>query len=194
MTEEGKHASVKAGGGRSYLVFTDIITVKVTGAETNGKYLIVEAVSPPGSGPSFSHTHIPQETFQVLEGTYEIYGRNEDGKYTILASPGMVVHVPGGEPHGFMNVGDTSGRMILTYEPAGPMLEFFKDVGIPLEDPANLYDKAAVIFRGSYLPQEQLDTHLSEMQETFKPTLLEIIVPLALISVGIWSLIFKLNS
>jgi hypothetical protein len=27
--------------------------------------------------------------------------------------------------------------MILTYEPAQPILEFFKDVGIPLEDPAN---------------------------------------------------------
>lgn len=137
MPEHEKHASVMAGGGESYLVFTDIITVKVTGAETGGKYLIVEAVSPPGSGPSFLHTHIPQETFHVLEGTYEIYGRNEEGKYAISATPGMVVHVPGGEPHGFMNVGDKSGRMILTYEPAGPMLAFFEDVGIPLEDPAN---------------------------------------------------------
>ena len=105
MLEDRKHTNVTAGGGQSYLVFTDIITVKVTGADTDGKYLIVEAVSPPGSGPSFLHTHPPQETFHVLEGAYEIYGRNAEGKYAVSATPGMMVHVPGGEPHGFKNVG-----------------------------------------------------------------------------------------
>lgn len=131
----GKHLTVLAADRESYFVIGDVITVKITGDDTQGSYLIVEVVSPPGGGPSFLHTHEPQETFQVLEGVFEVYGQDERGeKYAIRAEAGDVVHVPGNTPHGFKNVGDTSGRMILTYEPADVMLRFFQEIGLPMQD------------------------------------------------------------
>lgn len=130
-----KHLKVQAAEKTSYFVVGDVITVKITGDDTQGAYLIVEVVSQPGGGPSFLHTHEPQETFQVLEGVFEIYGQDEQGeKYAIRAQVGDVVHVAGNAPHGFKNVGDVPGRMILTYEPADVMLKFFQEIGLPMKD------------------------------------------------------------
>ena len=138
MNPDKPYMNLADDEGPAYLVLGDLITFKVTGADTGGAYSLVEALSPPGNGPAFLHTHSPQESFYVLEGDYEIYGRRANGdKYAIAAPPGTTVHVPAGEPHGFRNVGATTGRMLLTYHPAEPMLAFFRDIGLPVTDRAN---------------------------------------------------------
>jgi hypothetical protein len=77
----------------------------------------------------------------VLEGVFEVYGQDESGeKYAIHAEVGDSVHVPSNVPHGFKNVGDQPGRMILTYQPAEPMLTFFEEIGIPMTDRHTLPD------------------------------------------------------
>jgi quercetin dioxygenase-like cupin family protein len=135
ITMADKHFSIKAADGASYFVIGDIITVKITGEETGGAYLAVEVVSQPGGGPYFLHTHEPQETFYVLEGVFEVYGQDASGeKYAIRADAGDTVQVPGGVPHGFKNAGDTPGRMLLIYEPAAAMLQFFQEIGVPMPD------------------------------------------------------------
>lgn len=49
----------------------------------------------------------------AIEGEYEVYGQDEDGeKYAIEATPGTTVHVPGNVPHGFKNVGNTTGKLL----------------------------------------------------------------------------------
>jgi quercetin dioxygenase-like cupin family protein len=147
-----KHVTVQGVDGPSYFVIGDIITFKLTGADTNNGYFIVEVVSEPGGGPSFLHTHPPEETFYVLEGVFEVYGQDENGqKYAIRAEVGDVVHVPGNVPHGFKNVGDGPGRMILTYHPADIMHNFFREVGVPMTDrhtlpsPESLPDPATLM-------------------------------------------------
>lgn len=128
-----KHYSIGAEDGATYWVIGDRITVKLTGAETNGQYFIIEIVSEAGGGPAFLHTHPPQETFHILDGQFEIYYQDEDGnKQAILANVGDLVHVPGGIPHGFKNVSDGLARVMVTYEPADMMLEFFQDIGIEM--------------------------------------------------------------
>ncbi len=127
MNQSTKHLSVPSAEGTTYFVIGDIITVRVSGEDTHGGYLMVEAVSQPGGGAWFLHTHEPQETFYILEGTFEIYGQDDNGeKYAIRAEVGDTVHVPANTPHGFKHVSGGIGRMILTYEPAEPMLDFFK--------------------------------------------------------------------
>jgi quercetin dioxygenase-like cupin family protein len=127
-----------ANDSRSLLVISELMTILLTGEETDGKYALVESITPPGEGVPFLHTHPQQETFYVLEGNYEIYGRDEEGnKFAVQAQAGSTVHVPGGAPHGFRNVGDTAGKVLLTLEPAGNMEVFFEEVGIPVEDKAN---------------------------------------------------------
>lgn len=141
MPQPDQHFSIQASDGRSYFVIGDVITFKVTGEETNEAYLIVEVVCQPGGGPWFLHRHEPQETFHVVEGVFEVYGQDNKGeKYAIRLEVGDTVHVPGNMPHGFKNVGDTSGKMILTYHPAAPMLKFFQEVGLPMVDRTTLPD------------------------------------------------------
>jgi quercetin dioxygenase-like cupin family protein len=136
-----RHFSINAADGASYFVIGDIITFKLTPEETNGAYFAVEVVCQPGGGPWFLHTHEPQETFYVIEGAFEVYGQDENGsKYAIRATVGDTVQVPGGVPHGFKNVGDTVGRMLLIYEPAEPMFKFFQEIGIPMPNRTNAPD------------------------------------------------------
>ena len=131
----GRHYSIGAKDGATYYVIGDRITIKLTGEETNNEYFIVEIVSEPGGGPWFLHTHPPQETFHVLDGQFEIYYQDEDGsKQIIVANVGDLVHVPGGVPHGFKNVSDDLGRVLVTYHPAHMMLDFFQDLGIEMVD------------------------------------------------------------
>jgi hypothetical protein len=78
---------------------------------------------------------VPQETFYILEGVFEIYGQDASGKkYSVRANVGDTVHVPGNAPHGFKNVGEKAGRMLVMYEPADIMLKFFQEVGIAMPD------------------------------------------------------------
>lgn len=129
---------IAADNGKTLLVLHELVSILLTGRETDDKYAVVESITPPGDGVPLLHTHPPQETFYILAGNYEIYGRDEEGnKYATPAPVGSVVHVPGGVPHGFQNVGDTPGKLLLTYEPAGNMEVFFKEIGIPVEDKAN---------------------------------------------------------
>lgn len=128
-----RHFSIRAADCTTYNVIGDIICVRLTGAQTNGAYSAVEVISQPGGGPSFLHTHEPQETFYVLEGVFDVYGQAEHGeKYAIRAGVGDTVQVPANVPHGFKNVGEGVGRMLLIYEPADPMLQFFAEIGIPV--------------------------------------------------------------
>lgn len=137
------HFSIKADEGQSYYVIGDKITFKLKPDDTNNAYFAVEVLSVPGGGPWFLHTHEPQETFLVLEGIFEVYGQDDNGeKYAIRAEVGDTIQVEGNVPHGFKNVGDTNGRMLLVYEPATPMYEFFKEVGIPMSEGQELSDLA----------------------------------------------------
>src|SRR6478672_1279794 len=134
MTDHAKHYSLSPNEGKTLFVLGDVVTFKLCAAETNGAYSLIEIISVAGGGPAFLHTHGPQETFWILEGDYEIYGQDENGKkYAISASAGATVHVPGNVPHGFRNVGKTMGKVLAMYEPATDMLDFFNEIGVPMK-------------------------------------------------------------
>ncbi len=113
---------------------TDLIKVLVDTSDTNGEYIAVDVITAPGGGMPFLHTHPSQETFYILEGEHEIYRQDDDGnKIAIPAGPGSVVHVPNGAPHGYSNVGDTPGKVIMMYDGVGNMDAFFAELGIPVK-------------------------------------------------------------
>jgi quercetin dioxygenase-like cupin family protein len=122
---------------KTVMVMGELITFRVTGNDTQGRYAVLESVTQPGSGVPMLHTHPEQETFYVLEGTYEIYERGPEGKRTIKATPGATVHIPAGAPHAFRNVGEMPGRLLMILEPAGNMDRFFEEIGLPVVDQAN---------------------------------------------------------
>ena len=72
-------------------------------------YAIAEVSAPPGA-VNAPHRHPCEETMYVLEGEFEMSG--EDGEKRRMG-PGAVVHVPPNAVHGFVSVGETTGRLLL---------------------------------------------------------------------------------
>lgn len=120
--------------GQILQVLNERMRIIVTGAETDGKYVMVEATTQPNDGVPLLHTHPVQETFYIVKGEFEIYRRDDNGeKIAHRVTAGDVVHVPANEPHGYFNVGETPGTMLLTYDP-GTMENFFVEVGRQIQD------------------------------------------------------------
>jgi len=131
MSETARAIHVPPGVGQSYWVARDYLTVKLSGRETGGAFSVIETLAGPQVGPP-PHVHSREdETFYVLEGTFEFLA----GDRTLTATAGAVVYGPRGVPHTFKNVGDTPGRLLVVAMPAG-FEEFVAEVGTPAEDPA----------------------------------------------------------
>jgi quercetin dioxygenase-like cupin family protein len=134
MTSERRIFKLGPDEGEAMFVLGDVVTFKLTAAESDNAYFLTEIASPPGGGPAFLHTHVPMETFWILEGQYEVYGQDDDGeKYVIEAPVGSTIHVPGNVPHGFKNVSDGRGRLLALYAPVVHQPEFFKEIGVPMD-------------------------------------------------------------
>ncbi len=101
-------------------------TVILGGADTAGRYCLIDMQVPPGGGPP-PHRHDFEETFTILEGEIEATFRGE--KTTVRA--GMTLHIPANAPHSFVNSSDKPARMLCTCAPAGQE-EFFLAVGTPV--------------------------------------------------------------
>jgi quercetin dioxygenase-like cupin family protein len=111
------HVSV-AGGTYSILV---------SGAQTAGRYCLVDMLVPAGGGPP-PHRHDFEEMFTLLEGELEFTFRGQS--QTVRA--GSTVNVPANAPHAFRNVSGTTAHMLCLCTPAGQE-EFFLAVGFPVE-------------------------------------------------------------
>jgi mannose-6-phosphate isomerase-like protein (cupin superfamily) len=115
---------VKAGAdhdGTSHTVGVSATTFKVLTAETAGAMFVMEQANAKKGGPS-RHYHFDQdELFYVLEGEYVV----EVGSERFNLSAGDCVLGPRRIPHAWAFVGETKGRLLLSYSPAGRMEEFF---------------------------------------------------------------------
>ena len=129
-TTDGRFPHVPAGAGPAYRIIGELLTFKVTSAETGDTFSVLELASPPGGGPPL-HTHAPAETFTILEGAFEFSGLDGGAPYTIRAMPGDTVSMPGGAPHTYKTVGPTPGRALLILAPGGELERFFAEAGTP---------------------------------------------------------------
>lgn len=101
----------------------DTYTILVSGAETAGRYCLIDMHVPAGGGPP-PHRHDFEEMFTLLQGELEFTFRGETS--TIRA--GSTVNIPANAPHAFKNVSNTAVRMLCMATPAG-LDEFFLAVG-----------------------------------------------------------------
>ncbi|MGR4927120.1 cupin domain-containing protein [Bradyrhizobium sp. CAR08] len=102
-------------------------TVLVSGAQTAGRYCLVDMLVPAGGGPP-PHRHDFEEMFTLLEGELEFTFRGKS--HTVSA--GSTVNVPANAPHAFKNVSGKTARMLCMCAPAGQD-EFFLAVGFPVD-------------------------------------------------------------
>ena len=104
----------------------DTYTITVTGAETAGKFCVIDMHIPPGGGPP-PHRHDFEETFILLEGEMEATFRGEKS----VVKAGDTINIPANAPHRFHNTSSNVTRLICICAPAGQD-EFFALVGTPV--------------------------------------------------------------
>ena len=132
--EEGKMekgvAHVLSGEGRrSFWLLGELLTYKLPSQQTGGAYALFEVTTQPGAGPPPHVQHREDESFYVLKGEYEFLS----GEQTLRVGAGSLVYVPKGTLHAHKNVGEGTGRMLLTQTPGGLYEHFFEEVGKPAD-------------------------------------------------------------
>lgn len=104
-------------------VVGDTYTVLLSGADTAGRYCLIDMAIPHCGGPG-PHRHDFEEMFHLLEGEIEFTFRGD----TQVVKAGMTVNIPANAPHFFRNIEGRSARMLCMCAPAGQE-EFFKAIG-----------------------------------------------------------------
>ncbi|WP_199253787.1 cupin domain-containing protein [Mycolicibacterium mengxianglii] len=107
----------------------DTYAMLVTGAQTAGRYCLIDMRVPDGGGPP-PHRHDFEEMFTVLEGSIEFTFRGQ----TRSVQAGSTVNIPANAPHHFRNTSGAPARMLCMCTPAGQD-EYFSRVGDPVSGP-----------------------------------------------------------
>jgi quercetin dioxygenase-like cupin family protein len=117
-------------GDRSLWVFGELVMYKTRSEQTGGAFSLFEIASPPGEGPPPHVQHREDESFYLLEGEYEflVEGR------AFRVGPGSLIYVPRGTLHAHKNVGEGTGRLLLSQTPGGLHERFFEEIGEPAVD------------------------------------------------------------
>ncbi|SMB85364.1 cupin domain-containing protein [Deinococcus hopiensis] len=99
-------------------------TVLVSGAQTAGRYTLIDMPIPPGGGPPL-HRHDYEEMFTLLEGEVELAFRDQ----VLTARAGETINIPANAPHRFKNVSAQPARLLCLCTPAGQE-EYFAEIGV----------------------------------------------------------------
>ncbi len=111
----GKHYKMKG-------VTLNVLDIKISSKDTDGDLAVFEqnGFTPKGGPPL--HIHLYQdEFFYIVEGEY-LFQVGED-KYPM--KPGDTIFLPRNVQHAFAQLTET-GKVIVSYMPAGKMEEFFR--------------------------------------------------------------------
>ena len=111
---------------RHISVVGDNYTILVSGAETEGRYCLIDMLVPDGSGPP-PHRHDFEEMFTLLDGELEFIFR---GQTQTVKTP-ATVNIPANAPHQFTNKSGKTVHLLCMCTPAGQE-EFFMAVGVPV--------------------------------------------------------------
>jgi quercetin dioxygenase-like cupin family protein len=120
-------ADPDGAGLRHVSVAGGTYTILVSGAQTAGRYCLLDMLVPAGGGPP-PHRHDFEEMFTLLEGELEFTFRGQSQ----IVRAGSTVNVPANAPHAFKNVSGAAARMLCMCTPAGQD-EFFLEVGFPVD-------------------------------------------------------------
>ena len=105
----------RADEGDARWFFGNLFVIKAGGADTGGRFSLIECISPPGFEPG-THTHADEdEAFYVLDGRLD--GQCGDASWAAVA--GDVVFIPRDTPHNFTVMGQEPARYLLINSPPG---------------------------------------------------------------------------
>ena len=129
MSPEEMFSGFKVAAGESRLAEQVEIggvplTCKVSSQDTNGAMCVFEFSGNGPAGPRHVH-HDQDEWIYVIEGEFDF----EIGGQLLRAQAGETVFLPRKVAHAWTSVGETPGKILDTYQPAGKMEDFYREVG-----------------------------------------------------------------
>lgn len=98
---------------------------KVSAVDTEKDIAVFESVGNSKGGPPLHVHHYQDEIFCIIEGEYLFQVGDE--QFEVKA--GDTLFAPRTIPHCFTKLGEKSGKMLITYQPAGKMEDFYRKVG-----------------------------------------------------------------
>ena len=99
----------------------DIIFNKVSTSDTDGDLYLFDTTRIKEGGPPLHYHYSQDEWWYVITGEFLI----KVGDETYHAKPGDCVFGPRGIPHTFAKIGEGEAKIILLFQPAGKMEDFF---------------------------------------------------------------------
>ena len=129
LLQGGVH--VGRGEGKSFWLLTDLHTFKVVGDDTNGAFTVAELTAGPELGPPPHIHHNSDESFYILEGTFDFSLAGQ----AFTAGAGAFVYLPKGVVHTHRAGGGASARALVIQSPAG-VERFIEEAGKLATDPS----------------------------------------------------------
>jgi mannose-6-phosphate isomerase-like protein (cupin superfamily) len=113
-------------GGEARWWFGGLALIKLSSAQTEGRFSLIELLYPPKLEVPLHVHHREDELFHVLEGkiSYRV------GASRFEASAGHTVFAPRGVPHGFTVSSPEPAHYLIVYSPAG-FEEFIRESSEP---------------------------------------------------------------
>jgi len=119
------------GAGATLHLLGDVATTKVAANETAGGLSVVELATPAGGGVD-EHVHpANDETIYVLDGTFDV----RVGASREVLGAGGCAFAARRTVHGFTNVGETAGRVLLISSPATHAQRVWMEMAAGLRQP-----------------------------------------------------------
>src|SRR4051812_4240315 len=100
-------ADPDAPSARHVSVAGGTYTILLSGADTAGRYTLIDMYVPPGGGPP-PHRHDFEEMFHVLEGEVDVTFRGK----TSTVRKGQTANIPANAPHSFKSVSARPSRLL----------------------------------------------------------------------------------
>jgi len=112
---------------------------KVSSKDTGGELLIYDTYRHEKGGPTLHIHHRQDEWFYVTSGEFII----KVGEEMFSLKPGDSAFAPRKIPHAFAKISDGAGQMLVLFQPAGAMEDFFKQMAklgphVPKDQEKNL--------------------------------------------------------
>ncbi len=118
---------VGAGGDRfaqELLIMGGRFDCMVSGRDTGGDLCIYNTVRAARGGPALHRHYSQDEWFYVIRGEFIV----RVGATTMSLHPGDSAFAPRKIPHAFAMVSEGEGQMLVLFQPAGTMEDFFRQM------------------------------------------------------------------
>jgi quercetin dioxygenase-like cupin family protein len=103
------------------LIMGGSFDLKVSSRDTGGDLCIYDTKRESKGGPAFHYHHLQDEWFYVIRGTFKV----RVGDDTFKLQPGDSAFAPRKIPHTFAMTSEGEGQMLVLFQPAGSMEDFF---------------------------------------------------------------------